>query len=240
MLYTLKGIVLRVVEYSESSLVVTAYTDLFGLQSYIVKGARKKNSKTKPSYFQPLSLVEMVVFKSSGEKLNTIQEIKINKAFASIPFDIKKQAVAFFINELLVKTIKEEEPNSSLFSFLFSSIQLLDVFTGNCSNFHLVFTLQLSRFLGFYPQGVSNGQNYFDLVNGSFISNPPQHFHFLNPQYTLLLHQIIETSLSNCDTISISSETRVEFIDKLIEYYSLHIPAFKDLRSVEVLKAVFS
>ena len=98
MLYTLKGIVLRVVEYSESSLVVTAYTDLFGLQSYIVKGARKKNSKTKPSYFQPLSLVEMVVLKSSGEKLNTIQEIKINKAFASIPFDIKKQAVAFFIN----------------------------------------------------------------------------------------------------------------------------------------------
>ena len=240
MLYTLKGIVLRVVEYSESSLVVTAYTDLFGLQSYIVKGARKKNSKTKPSYFQPLSLVEMVVFKSSGEKLNTIQEIKINKAFASIPFDIKKQAVAFFINELLVKTIKEEEPNGELFSFLFSSIQLLDVFTGNCSNFHLVFTLQLSRFLGFYPQGFSTGRNYFDLVNGCFVATSPQHFYILSPQYALLLQQVIETSLSTCDTISISSETRVEFIDKLIEYYSLHIPSFKNLRSVEVLKAVFS
>ncbi len=240
MLYTLKGIVLRVVEYSESSLIVTAYTDLFGLQSYIVRGARKKNSKTKPSYFQPLSLVEMVVFKSGGEKLNAIQEIKINKVFTTIPFDIKKQAVVFFINELLVKTIKEEEPNSGLFSFLFSSIQLLDVFSGNCSNFHLVFTLQFSRFLGFYPQGVSTGQNYFDLVNGSFISNSPEHFYFLNPQYTLLLYQIIETSLSRCDTISISSETRAEFIDKLVAYYSLHIPAFKDLRSVEVLKAVFS
>ena len=240
MLYTLKGIVLRVVEYSESSLIVIAYTDLFGLQSYIVKGARKKNSKTKPSYFQPLSLVEMVVFKSSGEKLNTIQEIKINKAFTSIPFDIKKQAVVFFINELLVKTIKEEEPNSGLFSFLFSSIQLLDVFTGNCSNFHLVFTLQLSRFLGFYPQGVSTGNNYFDLANGSFVAVSPHHFHYLNSQSSLLLYQISETSLSNCDTISIVPQTRAELIDKLVEYYSLHIPSFNDLRSVEVLKAVFS
>ena len=57
MLHKTRGIVFSYTEYRETSLIVKIYTELFGIQSYIVNGVRKKNAKLNVGWFQPLTLV---------------------------------------------------------------------------------------------------------------------------------------------------------------------------------------
>ena len=60
MIHKTKGIVLRAVKYGETSLVVTIFTELFGLQSYLVNGVRTPTKKgtAKANLFQPAAMLE--------------------------------------------------------------------------------------------------------------------------------------------------------------------------------------
>jgi DNA repair protein RecO (recombination protein O) len=152
MLHKTRGIVFHVTEYSESSVVAKIYTELFGLQSYLINSARKKSPKIKPASLQPLSLIDLMVYHKERSGLQRLAEARTQPALKSIPFDIRKSSIVLFINEVLLKSVKEEESNRALFDFIFSSVELLDLQDEVQSDFHLVFLLQLTKYLGFYPQ----------------------------------------------------------------------------------------
>ena len=175
MLIKTRGIVLQHFKYSETSLIVKIYTEELGLQSYMVKGSRSKKSTQKPAYFQPLSLVEMVVYYKENKQLQTIKEIKSAYSWHDIPFNAQKQTVLMFLDEILYKTLREESPNKKLFSFIYNSLHWFDLEKEYFINFHIFFLLQLSRFLGFYPKESSGNNDYFDLREGCFITQPPAH-----------------------------------------------------------------
>ena len=109
MLQKTRGIVLHSVTYSETSLVVKIYTEAFGLQSYLLKGAKGKRSSFRPVFFQPLNLLDAVVYKNEKTALQSMKEVQLAHPFRSIPFDIRKSSIALFLNEILYKSIREEE-----------------------------------------------------------------------------------------------------------------------------------
>lgn len=238
MLSKTRGIIFHVTPYAEKNLIVKIYTEFFGLQSYITY-SRSKRSKIKPAFFQPLSLVDLVVEQKSTAKLQKIREISIDLPFHSIPFDTLKSSIVLFLNEVLYKSIKEEEANTKLFHFICYSLKILDVQTDHIQNFHLLFMIQLSKLLGFYPQGLfTNETPFFNLSEGNFEKQSPAHSHFLDPVLSKIFSSFLSINYENLKEITISNTIRKQLLEKVIEYFALHISSFRNIKSHEVLSTV--
>src|SRR5690349_3586503 len=119
-LHKTKGIVLRSVKYGESSLIITMFTEMFGVQSYLVNGVRASTKKGsgKANLFQPAAILDLIVYHNELRNLQRIREFKWDHLYHDILSDIKKNAVASFMIELLVKTLKQPEANEDLFHFV--------------------------------------------------------------------------------------------------------------------------
>ncbi|HNQ61977.1 MAG TPA: DNA repair protein RecO [Bacteroidia bacterium] len=241
MLHKTRGIVFRTTDFSESSLVVKVYTELYGLQTYMVNSVRKKNARVRSSVFQSLSLVEMVVYHKERGGIQRIAEIRPMPVLRTVPFDVLKSSMALFLNEVLYKSIHEEEANAQLFDFLFHSIQWLDVHEPANSDFHLLFLLQLSKYLGFFPDDNFSEENkYFDLQEGNFQPVSPPHPLFLNPALSMHLHQILRKLPDFSAGFNIPLGEKRELIERILEYYQLHISGFGNIKSHKVLEQIWA
>ena len=244
MLYTTKGIVIHHFKYSEKSVIAKIYTEKYGLQSFLLNGVRNSKSKNKAAYLQPLSLVEINAFHKEKKGLQQLKNIQLANPYTSIPFNINKTSIAFFLAEILYKSIKEEEPNEALFEFLYHAFQVLDLETSNYANFHLLFLGQLSKFLGFYPQNTAidyTGNIYFDLQEGFFTHLEPQHKLYTKSPLSNQLINILNTAVSNNkSSLVLDYHSRKTLLNTFLNYYSLHLSNFDNFKSLEILEAVLS
>lgn len=241
MLHKTRGIIFHCTDFSETSVVVKIYTELYGLQSYIVNSVRKKNARVRPSVFQSLSLVEMVVYHKERGGIQRISEIRQSPTLRSIPFDVLKSSMALFLNEVLYKSIREEEANAQLFDFLFHAIQWLDVHEPANSDFHLLFLLQLSKYLGFFPtDNYSKNNTVFNLQDGSFQSVTPPHPFFLVEPLNIHFYQILRHLPDFSAELKIPQNEKRELIERILEYYELHISGFGNIKSHKVLEQIWN
>jgi len=239
MLHKTKGIVFQHHQYSETSIIVKIFTEDFGLQSYIVKGIRSKHSKTKLALFQPLNLLDLIVYHRENKSINYIREVKVAYPYQSIPVDMFKRSILLFLDELLVKAVKEESANKPLFGWLYHSLTWLDLSDKNLLNFHLVFTLQLTRMLGFYPKKTTEHDwLVFDLREGNFSKKTPDYGEYISGGLALKFSNLLETTLETPANIQLTTAERRQLLDVLLTYYRLHIPTFGELKSVKVLKEI--
>ncbi len=241
MLYKTRGIVLHSVKYSETSLIVKVYTESFGLQSYLLKGARNPKSKIRPVLFQPLTLLDMVVYRKEKTTLHSIKEVKLGAPLHSISTDIRKSSIVLFLAELIYKSIREEEPNEVLFEFLWHSLLLLDTIEEPFSSFHLLFAIKLSRYLGFQPQqNRSDSNRFFNLREGSFQSvfNSPEEC--LDETQSTCFFQLMNTDLDQISQLNIPSKIRNPLLDNILFYYQSHLPGKITFRSHEILHTVLA
>ena len=192
MLHSTKGIVFHSLKYSETSVIVKIYTEIFGIQSYLLKGIRNSKSKIKPGLFQSMTLLDLVVYHKEKQSLQSVKEVHLAHPFKTIPFDIRKSSVTLFINELVYKSIREEESNPGLFEFLWNTCLELDETEESVNCFHLHFAMQLMHHLGIFPQNNHSGQcQVFNMREGLFQSSIPGHQHYLDPVNSLLFHNLI-------------------------------------------------
>ncbi len=241
MLFKTRGIVFHQIKYSESSVIAKIYTELFGIQSYLIKGVRNKKSKIKSALLQHLSIVDLVVYHKEKSNIQYIKEIRSEYQFTSIPFDIRKSSIAVFINEILYKSIHEEEANQNLFDYLLNSIKLLDMITKRFVDFHLLFTIGLTKYLGFFPRrNFSDKKTVFNLQEGFFQNAIPNHSNYLKKPISEIFYNLLNTQIEDVDSVKISNSQRNELLNKIIEYYRLHLPAFKDIKSPDILQEVLS
>ncbi len=234
-----KGIVLHSVKYSDSASIITIYTEQFGRASYMIYGINKKKSALRPALLQPLSLVEIDIVHQPGKDLQRIKELQMFYTFSGIPVNPVKNAIALFISEVLYRTLKQSEPDENLFLFLENSIQQLDCSDKGIANFHLIFLLKLSRYLGFEPNSDEDSFRYFDLLNGTFQIEKPLHIHYLTTEDAVDFAAVLHAGYQNMGKLVFSRQKRVKLLEGLIEYYRLHIPDFHGLHSLSVLQNLF-
>ncbi|MEM1320261.1 MAG: DNA repair protein RecO [Bacteroidota bacterium] len=240
MLIKTRGIVLRALKYSETSIICDVFTERKGLRSYIISGVRSRKARVSAGLLQPMSLVDMVAYHRDDKELSRIKEIKAAHIYQSIPFDVLKGAVGLFMVELAQKTIRGTEEHPRLFQFLFESFQYLDTTPQHVANLHLHFMLGLSAFLGFLPGSLPGVVcRYFDLKEGLFIAEQSRHPHVLNEELSQLLYQLLQTDLRGCHEIKMNREIRNELLEQMIIFYRLHIENFPSLNAHTILKEVF-
>ena len=241
MLHKTRGIVLRSTNYSDTSIIAKIYTEQFGIQSYLIKGAKRKKAPVKSNLFQPLSLLELVVYKKEKKQLQTLKEARAEIHFTSIHDEPAKTSIIFFLNEVLLKCLHEEENNSELFSFLHETIQTLDSSEKNFSNLHLIFLIRFSRYLGFFPQGnFSETNGLFDLREGKFVNKEPMHSDFLLKENSKLLSKIILSNYYSMENLILSGKERKNILDILLRYYELHLSNMSNLSSQKVLEQILA
>jgi DNA repair protein RecO (recombination protein O) len=241
MLHKTRGIVLRTVNFSDTSIVTKIYTEEFGVQSYLIKGAKRKNASIKANLFQPMSLLDLVVYKKEKKKLQIMKEAGVEIYYNSISNDPAKTSILFFLNEILLKCLQEEENNPELFSFLHESMQMLESAEKNISNFYLIFLVRLSRFLGFYPQGKYSETNlFFDLQEGGFTKTEPMHPNCLGGENSKLLGKLLISDYYSMEGLALSGKERKTMLDILLHFYQLHLSNMGSISSHKILEQVFA
>ena len=239
MLHKTRGIVFKVTDYGESSVIAQVYTEKFGMQSYIVNGAKKPRAKIHRNMLQPLHLLDMVVYHKNNGSVQRISELKNVPILQSIPYDVIKSSLIMFLNEVLYKSIKQQQGDEQLFSFIFHAIELLDHQNGSPANFHLVFMIRLSRYLGFYPDNNKpDGADFFDMKNGVFSRYKPENWQYLSPPHTQNFYLLLQQGFDRMENINLKNDERRYLLNKLLEYYAMHIDGFGNIHSHEVLEDV--
>lgn len=152
MLHKTSGIVLSYIRYKESSIICKIFTRELGMKSYLINGVRSQNSKSKIALYQPMTLLEMVVYNKESTGLQRVSEVKLSRANQLIPFDFSRTGIALFMTEVLTRSIFENYQNESLFDFLERSIIELDHRNCSISHFPLVFLIEHAKYLGFAPE----------------------------------------------------------------------------------------
>lgn len=241
MLEKTRGIFLRSVKYSESSIIAVIYTEAYGRQSFMVNGARSKKSIVKAVAFQPLYLLDLEIYYKAGREIHRLKDVRIANPFATIPFDIRKSSEVIFLSEILYKCLKEEEPNIGLFDFIYNSLSYLDLSDHGISNFHLWFLFKLTQFLGIYPRGEDALiGNFFDLQKAKFVNHEPLHNQFTDKHVTMLFSRLFEVDHTSLEKLEYTHHDRLLVLEKLLEYYRIHFDNLGDIRSLSVLKEVLS
>jgi DNA repair protein RecO (recombination protein O) len=242
MLTKCKAIVIRAVDYSETSVVLKCYTDLHGVQSYIVNGVRSKKGNIKPSHLLPLSLLELEAYHQQNKNLQRIKELKCVPQLKTLHFDMVKSAVGMFIAEVMNKTLREENhADEPLFAYLYNTIQVLDLESDKVGNFPLYFLLQLTRYLGFHPKGeYSSSENGFDTREGMFEAYDPRNPYQMNPELSSALSQLLQCNAADFSSIAVTYEQRTSLLEYMIDYYREHITGFIDMKSHKILAEVLA
>ena len=228
MLQKTRGIALSYIRYRETSIIARIYTEEFGLQSYIVNSVRTARSKNnKIALFQPLTLLDMVVYNKPDRDIHRLSEIKTGYPFQSLPFEVSKSTIAMFVTEMLNKVLKEEAGSPVLFQFLGDSVLFLEEARTNYENFHLTFLLKLSFFLGFGPE---NALEFESQLRGNAYPFLPDDE--METALNIMLRQPFGTP------IKLARASRNDLLDALVAYYQIHLDSIGEVKSLPVLREV--
>lgn len=243
MIHATKGIVLRTVKYGDTSIITTVYTELFGIQSYIVKGVRQstKTSAGKASFFQPSAMLDMEVYHNDLKQLQFIKEYQWGYLYAHVLFDVVKHTVALFIIELLQHSLQQPEAHPELFYLIEDTLKQLDKGTETLTaNLPLYFSLHLASELGFRISGsYCTNTPVLDLQEGMFIAQKPMHPYYITDALAQTTSQLIALPFYNAlENISLNRDTRRELLQAYQTYLSLHIQGFGELKSFGILQEI--
>lgn len=254
-LHKTRGIVLRNVKYGETSLIVTIFTGSFGVQSYLVNGVRVSSKKGagKANLFQPSAILDLVVYHNELKNLQRLKEFRWEHVYRHILSDIKKNAVALFMVELLAKCLKQPEANSDLFHFVEDAFLHLDESdSAVVANFPLYFALHLPVFFGLkispiHQARIAPGQEattregniYLDLLEGNFDIKQPGHPHFIEGRQAEVTSELLMVMQpAELAQIKLNHDFRKSLLHAYETYYALHIQDFGTLRTLPVLREI--
>jgi DNA repair protein RecO (recombination protein O) len=241
MLEKTRGIVLHQIKYTDSGIVVQMYTRKFGRQSFLIKGMRNRKTGKHNVLLQPMFILDLELYYKPIREMQIVKEFSIPFTPYDIYSNINKTSVAIFLGEVLTSVLKEESPHSELFDYIEESILYFDKCKEGYANFHIAFLAGLSSFLGFEPgRRLKKEDAFFDMENGVFVLTPPVHGNYANEEITGILADFFMASYDSIDKISLSGKIRNEVLETLIRFYSLHLPGLKKIKSLDVLKEVFS
>lgn len=231
---------LHSLKYGESQLIVDMLTEEVGRQSFVCHIPKTAKGQGKKQFFQPLTLLELTFDHRPQNSLQHFRELRLLVPFASIPFHADKLSISLFLAEFLYYSTRDEQQNRPLFNYIMKSVEWLDGSTGSFANFHLVFMLRLSKFIGFFPNLEDYERNcFFDLREGSFTMMPPLHPDFLGREETEKILPLMRMDYTTMHLFRMSHEERNRCIDVLMTFYRLHVPNFPELKSLAVLREMY-
>lgn len=241
-------IVLHTIKHGDTGIVVQCYSSTAGRCALYFRASSK--NRVSASLLHKLNILDVVTYSNGSQSMPTIKEISAPYRIAAIRSDICKSCIAIFISELLGRTVREEEANPHLYSFLSSSIQILEHIEHGVPNFHIHFITHLCKMLGFMPMdNYSSATPIFDMATAKFTFAPAGYVYgtqMLGPEESQLLHALLNTPSTNLEKLfcgsqelKINGEARLAYTKRMIEYISHHIGNNIEIKSLDILHQIF-
>lgn len=237
MIVSTQAIVINTLKYSDTSLIVKLFTETEGIKSYLLKGVLNGKSKLKVAFFQPLNLLDIVASHNNKGTLNSIKETQVTYHFQTIPTNIVKQTILLFIAEVLNASLVDESEYKALFDYIKSAIIWLDT-NDKTANFHLLFLLNLTKYLGFYPESTLKNAPLFDLEEGKLTLKTSSKLVLENEDLGLF-KSLLGTNFDSIEQLKLNALKRQQLLAILIQYYELHLSGFRKPKSLPILKSIF-
>ena len=232
-----EAIVLHTRKFRDTSLICTMYTRIYGRQSYLIKGYRSSKGRKRHSYFQPMSIIEVVFYYKETRDLQMVSESSSRYFYQDLQTNPIKITLGMVIMEVFYHSVHEEERNDPLFAFLQRTLVALDTHDEHLIHYFIYFLVHLTRHLGFFPRNEVRRPNdavYFNLTEGILQNAPGAR----TSDY--LVGQFCEAKMDDCHQIEFGNREKSELINSLMQYYQLHVEGFKKPESLTVLAEVFS
>jgi DNA repair protein RecO (recombination protein O) len=238
MLVKTEGIVLQNARYADKKVISKIYTKHYGLVTCHVVTGTKPSSKIKSSAILPLNQLEISLVLKQNREVQQLAETRSTYIYNNLNRDYHKLAIAQFLNEVLCKCLKEHQSNEPLFEFIISAYKWLDENTEGCPDFHLYFLFELSRYLGFEPHNNYDAHHiYFDTREGKFSTQSLGFPLGFDAVQSKLFRELFMDDLLHK---RFTRNERNELLDCLLAYYRMQVSGFNELRSLPVLKELFS
>ena len=234
-----RALVIKSIKQGETSLIVSCYLEEIGYRSFLVKGLYgSKKSRFSKAHFFPLNLINIHYSFNEKKNLGFIKEVKSEVLFNTIHSDVQKSSVIVFLSEILNNVFREElEVNQDLFDFLLNSLIWYDNVI-ECNNYHIKFLIELSKYIGFHPNISNENDLYFCLKSGSTTNTKPLGGNICGEDLKLF-KSLLGMKFEDLNKMSINRESRTRILNKIIDYYSLHLQMFKTPKSINVFAEVF-
>ena len=234
-----KALVISKIRYKDSDLIVKCYTAKFGIKSYLIKNVLKsRKGKFKPAYFQPLTMVHIEAEHKQNRSLNFLKDVKIQNKFDSIHTNIIKSTMAMFLAEVLSIVLREEEENIPLFNFLEAAFIWFNEHKLD-TNYHYIFLIELTKYLGFYPDISEIESSYFNLEDGKFYNQKIGKY-CVDGENLIEFKHLLGIKFDSNKSVILKPRHKQEFLNMIILYFKLHLPGFYQPKSMLVLSQVFN
>ena len=221
MTQTTIGILIGKKNYSESSLILSFYTKENGLVSFIFKGVKKKKI---PVFL--LGIYEITYFKRLESNLGIIQSMQPAVVLNDIFINPQKIIICFFLVDVLRETLKVEQSDPKIFSFLKTQILKLEI-EDNLLLYPIQFLALFIGHLGFSPIIESESPNGFDLKTARFTIEKSN----LDVQCVRSLSDLFRENEVKMDKILAKETLKI-----LIDYCKIHLPNFNIEKSLTVIR----
>lgn len=233
-----RAIVLSVIRYGDDKLICRLLTEQDGCLSFMVRRGRGRGSRHR--LFRPLAMLSVEWDKTGRDRLVHPKSVAPLETYATIPYEPEKASVAMFLCEFLNAALRKEPPGGGLFSFVENALRFYDRVSERHANFHLVFLLNLSAFLGLQPDaGGYTAGSHFDMRDGCFTPHCPQHPDFIPSHEASVLPALLRMNFANMHLFRLNGRERSRLLQYLVAYYRLHIPDFPELKSLQVLRDIW-
>jgi DNA repair protein RecO (recombination protein O) len=245
MLHKTKGIVVRAIKYGETSVIATLYTELFGIQSFMINGVRTsaRSANGKANLLQPAAILEVVMYHNEKKNLQRVKEFRWSYLYRDLFFNVVKNSIALYMVELLQKTLREPEVNPQLYSFIEDAFIHLDGSSDTVmANYPLFFALHLTSFYGFrFSDTWNETRNILDLREGEFVSEVPQHPYYLEGNASFITSQLLKVQVpAELSQLRLNKESRRDLLKAYQTFYALHISDFGTMKTLPVLQEILS
>jgi len=232
-----RALVLRYIKYGDSSVIVDLFTESNGWQSLLMYVGTSRTQRVRLQMLRPLALVEILMVPNPRGGMGKLRGVSLLKPQLSIPNTESKLSISFFLAEFLSYALRDASCDVSLFNYIENSIEWLDNDNRSCANFHLVFLMHLTRFLGLYPNlDDGNKSDYFDLRDGCFTSLVPSHSDYLSKEESSKVLLLMRMDFKTMHLFTMNHHDRNRCVDILLYYYRQHLPGLPQLKSLDVLR----
>lgn len=231
-----QAVIIHSFSYSDTSIILKAYTEKFGYTSYLLKGYKKR--KKDKILLHPLGLIEIGAVHKNNSDLHMGRTINSYQSLENVTLDPVKSGIAMFLAEWLFHTVRIGEADKVFFNWLVKAIEQLNR-SEYPVNFHLWFLLKLSRFMGFYPQGRKSIKTpVFNLTEGEF-TNGSTPGDLLSEEESEWLDLIMNSSFESIERLKLNRLNRQKLLRFFHEYFQLCINNDFKLKSLDILFQIF-
>ena len=241
MLTKTRALVLRTVKYGESKLIADLLTEEIGRVGIVANIPQSSRGRAARAFFQPLTLLDIEIDYRQTMQLQKYRNVSNLLPYTSLTMNPVKTCIVMFLSEFLYHVTRDEQQNHALFSYIVNSLEWLDAKEDSFANSHLVFMMRLAKFIGFSPNldGYCKGC-YFDLRSGCFETGLPYHGDVVLADEARVIVTLTRMNYENMHLFSMSRTERNRCMDVVLKYYTIHVPNFPELKSLEVLRSLFS